>query len=739
MTPSRGRQPRGRLGRLWEEARRRKVHRSLTIYGAVVWAAIASAPDLFQYLGVPQWGFPVLLATLALGLPLVVVLSWMFALSFQEEERLEPESERVFTPADVERVGFMARHRSLSWILPLASVGALTLGLQWFLRGGGRSEGLTITLQVAGQGADDMGRSLRQPLEWLLGATVVGRDAESSSPGNALARARRSRTWYLVMAQTIAVEGAPAVSVHLYDTDSAELLRVYSGGGGGESAEMAAGRIALQLCGFLAEREGRDLAVEEAVTAMTSSPLALADLLEGQRRFAVTDFDGAAVALRRAIDEDPDFVPAYYRLAVVERWRWDHAAGLRAVDAALTRSGLPPRWANILHAQRSYLLRDVRDALDGFEEVTLHYPELREGWLGLGEALYHYGGFAGHTPEDAHRALDRALQGKEPFAPMEHHLIELAMWRSDSAAARTALGRLDAAHPVRPALELAFAIRFGTPEERDHAWASLDQHDLRDLSLLVADLAFDPQTHSAADSVAAYLLHPGRPPEDRLRGAQYRLMFASDSADWEARVSSWTSVAGSSEFDPWIIHAHQLGLPAPAAARMLEWAARQVSAGRIPDFRLPLNDDLRRAFNALVHEAVITGDSASVKRLLGAIREGGPADPTDPAPETLSAALRSRLALLAGDTAQAIADLSTATARTTEPFVAFYPLSTMAPERRLLVRLAEATGQVPLAKRWRSSFFHSNSFGDLLYQTWADEVRTADHDRTIPPHRGGPS
>ena len=726
-----------RLRALLAEVRRRKIHRTLTIYGAVVWGAIASAPDLFQYLGVPPWGFPALLVILALGFPVVVTVSWRFDFSLQEEGPPPPEVESVeiLTPRDVERVGFFHRHRLLFLVLPVTAVAAVTFGIRRFVQGSPDTGTLTVELRTIAGDADVPRRFLQQPLEWLVGASVVGSDAALTSLDEGLRQAREDHARYLVTVQPAREGDALTLAVSLYGVDARERLLFISGGGATETPEAGMGRIALQLARFLAEREGQELAVEEPVTIMTSSPIALSHFLEGQKRFAATDFDAAAAALERAIDVDPTFVPAYYWLAMVNQWRWDYATALRVVDAALALGVSPPRWEQILRAQRLYLLRDVQGALGAYEGVTLHYPELREGWLGLGEALFHYGGSAGHRPEDARQALERALEGESTFAPVGHHLAELAMWNADSATARQDQTLMGGPHSVRATMMLAFLLRFGPPEERPRVWASLDSHDLRDLSLLVAHFGFDPSAHAMADSVAQHLLDPSRPPEDRLRGAQYRLMLASDSSDWTARLATWRSVAGPEEFDPWVVHAHQAGLPVPEAEAMLAWAGQQLAAGRIPDFRLPLNDDLRRAFNALVHEAVIRGDSTAVLDLLSAIGAAGGADPTDPAPEVLSAALRSRLALLAGDTVAAVAALTAATSRTTEPFIAFYPLSTLGPERLLLVRLALATGQQALADRWRSSFFSSLSFGDLIYQSWADELRTSARGG-IPPHQG---
>lgn len=686
-----------------------------------MWGIVAAAPDLIQYLNAPPWTFRALLILLAIGLPVVVAASWMFDLSVKgerparAEEQVGPDGFVLLTPEDVHRVGVGTRHRILRWVIPIAMVVTLSFVVRWVLQAA-PSRPLTVALQEEGAYSS----LLSSPLEWLLEGRTIFLDVPDGSSGS-LRTARRAGASYLVTTDTAGGDRG-TLTMTLYDAGSEERLLVRYGGGPNEGLGEAAGRLALDLVRSLAELEERRLAVEGEVTLQTGSPIALFHFLEGQRRFGAADFDAAAASFDRAIQADSGFVPAYHRLAVVEQWRWAYAEGWEVVERALDRGVASPGWSRLLEAQRSYLERDADEALARYEEVTLHHPELREGWLGLGESLFHYGGFLGHVPQDARRPLERALDGDSLFAPVAHHLIELGLWRSDAAAARQALTWIASGHPVRPVMEAALAIEQGAEAERAAAWDRVAGWDLRLLSLLVAHLALGPDGRELADSAAGLLMRDGRLPEERLRGAQYRLMLVSSDPAWEEALDLWRQVRGPEPFDTWAVHAHQAGWDVPEAEAMLEWAQEQRRAGRIPDFDLPLNDDLRRALNALVHDAVLWGDSVRVLTLLHSLDEAPPAHPTDPGPEVLSAALRARLALLGGDTLQAVAELDVATSRTSEPFVSFYPASTMAPERMLLVRLNETLGRRHEAERWRSSFFNSLSLGDLPYQLRLDDV-----------------
>ena len=62
----------------WTELRRRKVVRVLVAYVIGAWLLLQIGDTLFGLLELPGWTGKVLVAALALGFPLVLVLSWVF-------------------------------------------------------------------------------------------------------------------------------------------------------------------------------------------------------------------------------------------------------------------------------------------------------------------------------------------------------------------------------------------------------------------------------------------------------------------------------------------------------------------------------------------------------------------------------------------------------------------------------------------------------------------------------------
>ena len=461
---------------------------------------------------------------------------------------------------------------------------------------------------------------------------------------------------------------------------------------------------------------------------LTAAPHAVARLLEGQDRFWHNDYDGAAVAYHRAIEADSDFALAYHRLSVVETWRWDYPAARQAVEAGLARrERLAPKWRELLEAQRHYVMRNADSAIVAFQGVTDDYASLLDGWYGLGEALYHFAGPAGHDPVSARGVLERVATQDSEFAPIFGHLVTLGIYAGDSVGAREALKHVQPQDREQRAAALAVDLAFGGPAAHERAVVLLDRADRSTVSLLVAWFGHGAKNLPLVDTIAESLLKPGRTPDDRVRGAQYRLVALAGQGRWSQAIAIWDSVAGGASFDRWIVQAYLAGWPAgPAAEHMFAWAQARMASGDAPDFARPLWEEPQQAFRALVHRASIEGDSAQVEALLNRLDAATPhADPSDPLPPALRAALRARLALLAADTSNAIRLLEQSVARSGEPYATLFPLLAFGPERWVLATLLGLRGDIRGARRWLASFSTTWSYGDVLFGPRVECLRKA--------------
>jgi tetratricopeptide (TPR) repeat protein len=388
----------------------------------------------------------------------------------------------------------------------------------------------------------------------------------------------------------------------------------------------------------------------------------------------------------------------------------------------------------LLRAQR-YLVRGYSDsAIATYQSAVLDDRADVDGWFGLGEALVHNAAFAGASPLDARPAFERLVALDSTFAPVYYHMVDLAVYGGDSAAAASWLRHVLPDHPFLPAKVAEVRLRFGPPSERAAALAALRQADRQAISEAVIAWPHGGFALGLADTAASFLQGTDRVPDDRLRGAQYRLAIRAALGRWAEGYAAWDSAAHSVPLDPWLVQAALAGFPVRNRVEpMYQWARAQVQGGRTPDFSLAPWEELRQAFEALVYRAVVEGDAVETRELQLRIDRAPPAAPSEPAADALRWSLRARLALLARDTTGAIDALRRSVARVQEPYTANHPLTALGPQRFLLARLLAARGDSAGADRWRRSFTRSWSIADLFYYPALDSLGVGSPSRSRRP------
>jgi tetratricopeptide (TPR) repeat protein len=539
-----------------------------------------------------------------------------------------------------------------------------------------------------------------------------------------LAWARKQGGRYVLTGAVLPEGAGRRVTVDLYATETGDRLSHAVDTTAGADVDGAIGRLAADVVRTVARREGLELGGAGAALASTEVMPAVGHMIQAQRKFWANDLTGAASELHAAVEADSACGLAYLRLSEAERWQHDYPAALQTVEAGLRRADrMAPRWAQLLKAQRYLVLGYGDSAIATFQSAVLDDRDDVDGWLGLGEGLVHYAGFSGASTQDARPAFERLAGLDSAFAPIYYHLVDLAVYAGDSQAAASFLRRVLPDHPFRPSKVAEVRLRFGPPDERAEALATLRAADRQAISEAVIVWAHGAFNLGLADTAAGFLLGADRLPDDRLRAADYRLATRAAMGHWAEGYAGWDSVAGSVTIDPWLVQAVLAGFPArDRAAPMFEWARAQMRAGRMPDFKLDPWDDLRQGFEALVYRAVVEGDSAETGELLRRIDGAPPPPPSEPAADALRWSLRARLALLARDTTGAVVALRRAVARISEPYTGHYPLTAVGPQRFLLARLLLARGDSAGAERWRRSFTGSWSVADLFYLPAIDSL-----------------
>ena len=311
---------------------------------------------------------------------------------------------------------------------------------------------------------------LAEALDWVPGLRAIDggellgpRGSSRSVPPSELrSGAARLGGKYLVTGSVLPAGAGARVSLDLYSVSDGERVVRAADSTRDSDLDGPVGRLAVELIGALAGRENLALGARRAAFSSTSSAAALGHLLQGQAKFAAGDYDGAATAYREAIEADSSCGLAYSRLSDVDSWRYDYSAALSTLEVGLRlRPPLQARWVKLLEGRRQFLMGNGEGAIATFQDAVLDDRGDIDAWLGLGESLFHFGGYAGHSSMDAQPALERTVELDSAFAPVYDHLVDLALLAGDPARAAKYVRRMGRDDPARLVREAAIALRFG--------------------------------------------------------------------------------------------------------------------------------------------------------------------------------------------------------------------------------------------------------------------------------------
>lgn len=451
------------LQTVWEELRRRKVFRAAAIYAVVAWGVLQVADVVWEPLGLPPWTMTLVIVLVALGFPLVLTLEWVFELTSTGVRRTS-ESEPAGTG------------RSLT-LRPLVVGGAVLLvaaiGAWWLASGPGpdtsageplsesavvlfpcevrggeelshMSEGMVLLLASRLQGSTD----LLRPVDPRSVLGYLDREATDEIGGDqARHHARRLGAGQYIRCDVLELFGGDVqVRATLYRSVGGDDPVVDVGVEGPVSelsalADELASRI---LTGSLGS--GSRLAQEAARTTEDVPLDAWTAYVEGERAYRRGRNAEAMARLGEAVELDPTFALAHYRLALAAYWAERRDVMARPLDDALTHENQLSRQDRDLLGTFAALARgEHAEAKRRSRALTRAYPQDLEAWYLLGEVLFHFGWLSGEPIALADSALSQAaeLDPGNLYYDVVFHLIHLASadrdpTRLDSLAARIA-------------------------------------------------------------------------------------------------------------------------------------------------------------------------------------------------------------------------------------------------------------------------------------------------------------
>jgi tetratricopeptide (TPR) repeat protein len=351
-----------------------------------------------------------------------------------------------------------------------------------------------------------------------------------ADPDRGRALAARFAAGHVVLGSISEAGGRLRISASLYESEGRAdpVTTVIVEGESGQLFELI-DRLTGRL---LAEGLMRDATRLDGLAALTTTSMpALQSYLEGMNLLRQGSFDMAVDVFEQAVAVDSTFALAHYRLCIAAAWakRFDvtRLAAARAVrygDQLSRRDRLLLEGVLAIHEGRP------DDAEGLFRDLLGAYPDDVEGWLQLGEVLYHYSALRGRHPSESVPAWEQALL-LEPGNRFAHaHIAFVAAEQQDIATlmrARDAISGAGDADPLTLAVALLAALASGNRAEEARTTEQLQRASGGAVTEAVWTAMALSRNFAGVERAAALLDESARPAErftaDRLRLAHMHM------------------------------------------------------------------------------------------------------------------------------------------------------------------------------------------------------------------------
>jgi tetratricopeptide (TPR) repeat protein len=230
-------------------------------------------------------------------------------------------------------------------------------------------------------------------------------------------------------------------------TLAAELVDVASGRTTGSiRKEAGSARELFDLAGTMAADVRDKLGVSAAPGAfdlagsLTSSPEAYRQYAAGEVEFHLGRFEVAGRRFQEAVDLDPEFALAYYRLAMAQDWVDLDVAAAESIELGLEHAGrLPEHWQQQMRGYLEYNAQRFDSAYRAFSEIAAGGADIADTYYLLGEISMHAS--ERWDPRRAAKYFEKALELDPTFAISIPHLLQTYRLADDRRAILDLLDR----------------------------------------------------------------------------------------------------------------------------------------------------------------------------------------------------------------------------------------------------------------------------------------------------------
>jgi DNA-binding SARP family transcriptional activator/TolB-like protein len=352
----------------------------------------------------------------------------------------------------------------------------------------------------------------------------------ASDPERGRAVAARFGAGHVVLGSISEAGGRLRISASLYERDGRAdpITKVVVEGPSTELFELI-DRLSMQL---LAEGLMRGATRLDGLAALTTTSMpALKSYLDGMSLLRQGRFDAAVDVFEHAVALDSTFALAHYRLCIAAAWAKRFDLTRRSAARAVEHGDRLSRRDRLL-LQGMLAIHEGRpdDAEGFFRDLLGTYPDEVEGWLQLGEVLFHYNPLRGRHPSESLAAWERSLELEPTNRFAYAHIGFIAAEQQDASTLQRVRGTISAtvdSDPLTLTTALLAALASGNRLDEARVTEQLHRASAGAVTEAVWTAMSFSRNFPGVERVAALLNGSDRPPErftaDRVRLAHLQL------------------------------------------------------------------------------------------------------------------------------------------------------------------------------------------------------------------------
>ena len=446
------------MQKLIQELKRRKVFRVAGVYAVVSWIIMQIGEVTFPALLLPDWALTLVIVFLIIGFPIAILLSWAFditpdGIKRDQQTTALSESPSITTPFYSPSFPIRSKYRNIRLIT--AGIGAIII-ISWLVLPQMGLFGLQTSIDANSlavlnfenlRDVDDKDR-LGQILQELIITDLSESEyfkvyssqrlydlqnqlrqssSRSIDPSDALKIARMAGATTLLTGNIIQTGTKTILTSRLIEVDRGTVIK----------SQRVEGIDIYAMVDELTEKVRADLNLSShdiqdikipVIEKTSSSMTAFQYYLEGMELLHEQKFVMAVEHFSAAIEIDSSFSSVYYNLAMAQWWaQSEHMEitseqALATLDRFISRQFYKTTKEKLLaEGARELIQHNYSKAEELYTQLTNFIPDEKDGWYGLGEALFHGPGDLG----GAGKAFERVLMLDPNYKLAYRHIFDI--------------------------------------------------------------------------------------------------------------------------------------------------------------------------------------------------------------------------------------------------------------------------------------------------------------------------